>query len=301
MTAPDWRREGRGWPLAEHSRFVANGPLVWHVQRFGSGPTLLLIHGTGAATHSWRGLAPLLAEGFSIVAVDLPGHGFTRGRLPTGLALPGIARALGALCAAEGIAPVALIGHSAGAAIAVRMVMDGVVPAAAGSSPPVHVIALCPALRPFGGDAAGLMSGMARLMFANPAMPWLAAGLARFAVRTDSFLARSTGSRIDAEGAALYGRLFASPGHCAGAIGLMADWDLAPVAAALPRLGVPMTILHGARDAAVPLAEGRAAAAEAGAAFHPLAGLGHLAHEEDPAGVAAHIRAVLAGTATGAA
>ncbi|WP_233281360.1 alpha/beta fold hydrolase [Sphingomonas changnyeongensis] len=218
MTAPDWRREGRGWPLAEHSRFVADGPLVWHVQRLGSGPVLLLIHGTGAATHSWRGLAPLLADRFTVVAVDLPGHGFTRGRLPTGLALPGIARALGALCAAEGIAPAALIGHSAGAAIAVRMVMDGAVPAAA-PSPPVHVIGLCPALRPFGGDAAGLMSGMARLMFANPAMPWLAAGLARFAVRTDSFLARSTGSRIDAEGQRFTGGCSHRPGTAPGRSG----------------------------------------------------------------------------------
>ena len=56
---------------------VARGPIRWHVQRMGAGPALLLLHGTGAATHSWRALAPLLAEHFTVVAPDLPGHGFT--------------------------------------------------------------------------------------------------------------------------------------------------------------------------------------------------------------------------------
>ena len=31
--------------------------LRWHVQRMGSGPELFMIHGTGASTHSWEGLA----------------------------------------------------------------------------------------------------------------------------------------------------------------------------------------------------------------------------------------------------
>jgi magnesium chelatase accessory protein len=40
-------------------------------------PTVLLLHGTGASTHSWRALAPLLARRCTVVALDLPGHGFT--------------------------------------------------------------------------------------------------------------------------------------------------------------------------------------------------------------------------------
>ena len=57
--------------------------LRWHVQMMGTGPQVLLLHGAGAATHSWRDVAPLLARDFTVIAPDLPGHGFTdtpRGR-----------------------------------------------------------------------------------------------------------------------------------------------------------------------------------------------------------------------------
>ena len=68
---------GRDWPNRAASRTVRAAGLNWHVQVMGSGPVLLLAHGTGAATHSWRGLAPLLAQHFTVVAPDLPGHGYT--------------------------------------------------------------------------------------------------------------------------------------------------------------------------------------------------------------------------------
>ena len=72
-----WERDGRDWPNREASRFVEAGGLRWHVQQMGRGPVLLLLHGTGASTHSWRALLPLLAKSFTVVAPDLPGHGFT--------------------------------------------------------------------------------------------------------------------------------------------------------------------------------------------------------------------------------
>ena len=77
MAAPRWTHEGRDWPNATASRFVAAGGVKWHVQVMGQGPVALLLHGTGSATHSWRDLAPLLARDFTVVAPDLPGHGFT--------------------------------------------------------------------------------------------------------------------------------------------------------------------------------------------------------------------------------
>ncbi len=69
---PAFAREGRDWPNREASRFVTAGGLTWHVQEAGEGPVLLLVHGTGAATHSWRGLMPLLARDFRVIAPDLP-------------------------------------------------------------------------------------------------------------------------------------------------------------------------------------------------------------------------------------
>ncbi len=58
-----WGTDGRDWPHRDRSRFVEAGGLRWHIQRMGDGPALLLVHGTAAATHSWRDLAPLLARG----------------------------------------------------------------------------------------------------------------------------------------------------------------------------------------------------------------------------------------------
>ena len=105
MSAPRWEVEGRDWPNRAHSRFVDAGRLRWHVQVWGEGPVLLLLHGTGAATHSWRALAPLLAEHFTVVAPDLPGHGFTTGGPAGGLAMPAMARAVGELLRTMDLAP----------------------------------------------------------------------------------------------------------------------------------------------------------------------------------------------------
>lgn len=107
------------------SRFVEAGGLRWHVQVMGSGPVALLLHGTGAATHSWRDFAPLLSRQFKVVAPDLPGHGFTGTPDADGMSLPGMARGVDALLQALGETPVLCVGHSAGAAILAQMSLTG--------------------------------------------------------------------------------------------------------------------------------------------------------------------------------
>ncbi len=52
-------RDGADWPNRQASALIEAHGLRWHVQSMGEGPGLLLLHGTGASTHSWRGLAPL--------------------------------------------------------------------------------------------------------------------------------------------------------------------------------------------------------------------------------------------------
>ena len=48
-----------------------------HVDSYGSGAPLLLIHGWGMHGGMWGGVAERLAEHFRVLAVDLPGHGFS--------------------------------------------------------------------------------------------------------------------------------------------------------------------------------------------------------------------------------
>jgi magnesium chelatase accessory protein len=271
------------WPNRAFSRSVRVGGIDWHVQEAGEGPVLLLLHGTGAATHSWRDMLHPLAQHFRVIAVDLPGHGFTRGRPPNGLTMPGIARALAGLLAELKAEPALIVGHSAGAAIAIRMVVDGL-------AKPSALIGIAPALLPFPGIAQHLFPTMAKLLFVNPFAPQIFASVARGQGAVERFLAKSTGSTIDAAGVSAYAKLFATSAHCAGAIGMMADWDLVPLKRDLPKLAVPMLILHGEKDAAIPLSGAlESVSLITNCGLEVLPGLGHLAHEEAPTLVANHI------------
>jgi magnesium chelatase accessory protein len=284
---PDWNVEGRDWPNRAHSRFVNAGGVRWHVQVTGSGPVLLLLHGTGAATHSWRRTLPMLAEHFNVVAPDLPGHGFTARGSQT---LPAMAKAVAALLGELDLKPAVVVGHSAGAAVALRMALDGLVDAKA-------IIGLSAALLPFPGLAAKLFPTMAKLLFVNPFAPYIFARMAGPTREVARFMLKSTGSQLDGDGVDYYARLFRKPGHIAGTIGMMASWDLEPLKRDLPGLAVPLRLIHGDGDTAIPLAKAREAAALVpGARLEVLEGLGHLAHEEAPERVAGMIVDFVEGT-----
>ena len=291
-----WDRDGIRWPHRQHSRFVQAAGLRWHVQQFESAlpdaPTALLLHGTGASTHSWRGLAPLLAPHFKVVSLDLPGHAFTD--MPPGgsnslqMSLPGMARAIGELLGVIEVSPTLMIGHSAGAAIAVRMALDG-------NASPERILSINGALQPLGGLAGQVFLPVAKLMSALPFVPslfsWQAAQPSVLQKLMDS-----TGSKLDAEGMALYGQLVSNPGHAAGALGMMANWDLPQLAIDLPRLKTALSLMVGSNDQTVPprqaarmVALWPAAAAARQPQLTTLPGLGHLAHEERPDLVASHI------------
>ena len=277
---PRWAVEGRDWPNRAHSRFVEVGRVRWHVQVMGQGPVILLLHGTGAATHSWRDVAPLLAEQFTVVAPYLPGHGYTTGRPVGGLSMPAMAKAVGELLQSLQLMPDVIVGHSAGAAIALRMAIDG-------SAAPRKIIGVAAALLPFPGLAARLFPAMARMLFVNPLAPHLMAGLARRSGETGRFLLRSTGSQIDAAGVGYYERMMTNSKHVEGAITMMANWDLEALKRDLPRVQCPVLLVHGEKDAAIPLSAAREAAElMAGASLLIIAERGHLAHEERPKEVA---------------
>jgi magnesium chelatase accessory protein len=281
-TAPDWEIDGRDWPNRAASRFVTAGGLRFHVQVMGAGPVLLLLHGTGAATHSWRALAPLLARDFTVIAPDLPGHGFTAAPFWPRMSLPGMAGAIAALLDVLEAPPALVAGHSAGAAILAEMCLQGRIA-------PAGLVSLNGALLPLKGVAGQVFSPLARLFALNPLVPrvfaWHAADKAVVAR-----LLRGTGSRIDAQGAEFYARLARRSGHAGAALMMMANWDLAPLAAALPRLAPRLLLIVGAADRSIPPADAREIARLVpGARVIVLPRLGHLAHEEAPEPVAGEI------------
>ena len=275
----DWERDGQGWPNREASRFVEASGIKWHVQDMGAGPLLLLLHGTGAATHSWRGLVPLLAPYFRLLAVDLPGHGFTQKPPKRLFTLPGMAAGVCELLHTLGERPDMVAGHSAGAAVMLRMALDCRIA-------PKGLVSLNGALKPYGGDAARWLSPVAKLFFLNPLMPRLFAWQAGDR-RSVQRLIKNTGSVPDAEGVGHYRTLVSNPDHVAAALGMMANWDLQPLSRDMAMLDVPLLLIAGANDKAIKAEDAFAVRDRAkNAKVEILRGLGHLAHEEAPGEVA---------------
>jgi magnesium chelatase accessory protein len=278
-----WETDGRDWPLRSWSRFVTAAGLRWHVQVSPTpGPVALLVHGTGASTHSWRSLAPLLARHYRVVAMDLPGHGYT-GSLPAGaVSLPGIARALGELLRELQVEPQVAIGHSAGAAILARMQLDGTLRAS-------RLVSINGALLPLPGWSGAVFPPVAKLLASNS----LAARIFAWGATDPAAVRRlvaSTGSTLDRPGLDLYARLIRSPAHVAGTLQMMAGWNLEPLQRELARLAVPLLLLVGSQDGTVaPTEAARVQRVLPDARQLQLPGLGHLAHEEDAAAVAAAI------------
>jgi pimeloyl-ACP methyl ester carboxylesterase len=94
----------------------------------GEGEPLVLVHGLGGAAANWVALAPLLLRGRRLLVPELPGHGGSE-PLPAAPNLNAYADSLGALAEREGCFPAAVVGHSLGGAIALRLAIrrpDGV-------------------------------------------------------------------------------------------------------------------------------------------------------------------------------
>jgi pimeloyl-ACP methyl ester carboxylesterase len=72
---PEWFSKAIAVAPSEHVVEVAGCPI--HYLRWGNAgdPGLVLVHGGAAHAHWWSFLAPLLTTGYSVVALDLSGHG----------------------------------------------------------------------------------------------------------------------------------------------------------------------------------------------------------------------------------
>jgi magnesium chelatase accessory protein len=291
---------------APTGRVVQAGGLRWQVQLIGGGPLLLLLHGTGASAHSWAGLLQALAEHHTVLVPDLPGHGQTRGARgealrPAELTLARIAQGLDALLAALSLPPpVALVGHSAGAALALRWVLDR--PAAAAAVRGPVVLGFAPSLVAPPAIYTQWLAPLVTPLATSSAVAGLMARLAGPTGYVDRLL-DSTGSVLTEAQRVPYRRLFADPVHVRGAVGFMAAAELPALMAACaqrPALAARCAFVLGARDRWVPESSVRPVIDRhlRGADLQRWTG-GHLVHEEQPAEAAAWVQQRLAALAPG--
>jgi magnesium chelatase accessory protein len=171
------------------------------------------------------------------------------------------------------------VGHSAGAVVLCRMALDHRIE-------PRLIIAINGAFLPLGGAAGVLFSPLAKLLSKSAFLPRV---VSRRAGNLESVarVLRGTGSKVDSQGLDLYARLVRNPQHVAGALAMMGGWDLRSFARDLPRLTVPLALMVGANDRTVPPSQAfEVQRLVPHAVVRTIAGLGHLAHEEQPASAA---------------
>ncbi len=103
---------------------AANG-IELHVQELGEGPPVAMLHGlvVGSVATWFFGAAPALARTHRVLLYDLRGHGRSS-RPATGYSVAAQAADLSALLDRFGGGPVALVGHSFGALVALRLALD---------------------------------------------------------------------------------------------------------------------------------------------------------------------------------
>jgi pimeloyl-ACP methyl ester carboxylesterase len=89
----------------------------------GEGTPLILVHGLSGAATNWVAVAPRLAERFRVLVPDLPGHGRSS-PMPGARSLDPFAASVGALAEHEQMLPAAVVGHSLGGVVALRLAVQ---------------------------------------------------------------------------------------------------------------------------------------------------------------------------------
>ena len=270
---------------------------VEHLGNEGAATPVVLLHGFGSGSFTWR---PLVATGLvadrTAVAFDRFGFGRTERPAPGSwidggpnpYALDGAVDLTIAVLERTAPAPAALIGHSAGALVAVATALArpdlvrGLVllaPAIVGGGPPPAVAAAfrLPGVRAWA--PAVLRAGR----------PFL--GRAVATAWHDRAALRSSGIADD------YGRATAEPGWAEGLVELTLATSPADADAVVTRLGevsVPVLVVTGEHDRIVDAAATRAVAtAIRDSELVVVPACGHVPHEEAPKAVVAAVRPFL--------
>lgn len=273
------------WPHLSKSDFIETPPFRWHIQKMGSlGPKILLLHGTGASTHSWAPLMSQLENQAQLCAVDLPGHGYSN-TPPIGQStLNGCTRGIDLLLKNIDFMPDVIVGHSAGAAIAVSLAQS--------LYPQTKVICVNAAFGQFPGIAGILFPYFAKVAAVAPFSAKILALVAQDTSRVKRLL-EGTGTHLPRESLCAYSTLFRSEPHVQGTLQFMAQWDLGAFLDTLAEINTSITFLIAQRDKTVPPEISRHWANKiTQARLIEIPEFGHLIQEEAPELVADHIMSV---------
>src|ERR1700687_188784 len=107
------------------SLFAQAGDLRMHYSKEGHGKPVLLIHGFPETSHEWTRIMSMLADRFTLYAIDTRGHGKTEKPAdPTGYTRKELATDLVNFIDAMGWQKVKLVAHDWGGIIAAKMSLE---------------------------------------------------------------------------------------------------------------------------------------------------------------------------------
>ena len=207
--------------------------------------TLLFLHGWGGSKELWWNALADLSDTFRCVALDLPGTGGTP--LPPGLeSMPDMAQWVSETCARLGLNRVTLVGHSLGGNLAAQTALD---------FPRLmrRLVLVDAALE------AAFLPGRARWPL-SPRLGVNALRMMRFASLPLAAVGRGIAPELRVNFWQGYARRThwyaqANRDHRALQLQLRALTENTLPPARLSALRVPLLILHGAKDAVVPVAQ----------------------------------------------
>ncbi len=271
------------WPYYEYSKFLETDNFVWHYQLIGKpgNPMLLFIHGAGASSHSWASLIPKLQE-FQILAVDLPGHRFSKIKKGIRPQHDIIVKDLVVLFDLLKIKPNVFVGHSIGAVIVLSLsnIYKG---------PLSSIVLINGALERFEGPAATIFPLMAKIFYASPLTKYWIRLFNSAENSLRKFLSIS-GSNLTSKSIDYYLQLMTDEDHVTGTLAFISSWSIGDIEKKLKKINVPTLFLAGMSDGIVNYKTSVRANKKAfNAKIKLFENEGHLIHEVSSAKVAKEI------------
>ncbi len=251
-------------------------PRDWFVEIAGQGPDLVLLHGLGASSFSWRHNRADLARHFRVITPDLPGHGRSPAPPDGDYRLEALVQSVLDFLDWHRLQTVSLGGNSLGGGLSLLLARECpervralvlLAPAAAITHIPY---AFYPLRVPFLGYAIAALLG-----------PWFLPWFMR--------LVYCHPETIIPEAVAGYAPPYRDLGHCLALRQICQQLEVRPlkeIAALLQRLTQPTTLIWGEHDRILPPAQGLWMKSHLSQAeLHLLPEVGHAPQEEAPAAV----------------
>lgn len=260
-----------------------------YVEERGQGRPIVLLHGFGASSYSWRFLAPRLARSNRVIAVDLKGFGRSDKPVDGRYSVVEQARVIRAFLKQQGLTDVSFVGHSLGGAIALTIAIQ-----TAASEPELVrdlTLVAAPAYPQAIPDTISALQTPGKGEFLLGVIP------PDLIARLTLIGASAPGRPVDPADVAAYARPLKSEGGKEALIASARTFDplrYSFIIARIPRLRKPTLLIWCRNDVIVPLRTGLRLKREIrGSTLAVLERCNHLSPEERPAEVTRVIRAFL--------